>query len=240
MEIQPKLTSAKDILAIVRETALIITVLVILIYPGSIAWWAKTLDDEGKKRGAKSTEVSIAGAKVVFDDATNTVANLAAADRTNDDLRQHVQTLVVTSSPKNAEQVKQIETASNVLSSQLKSSLASAKSTQLAQDQIVQGATGLKTGEGNYGIVVSADKKDDLAAYEVHLLKKENINDVAIYDRQGFLRTLARFPDAAAANAVLPDIQKTRQGAYVINLSKWCPQYSSERTLADVPVLKCD
>lgn len=73
----------------------------------------------------------------------------------------------------------------------------------------------------------------------MHLLKSEKFNDIAIYERQNFLRTLARFPDAESANKALPDVQKKRPGAYVINLSKWCPNYTSERMLADVPVLKC-
>jgi hypothetical protein len=166
------------------------------------------------------------------------VDKIAAANKSIDDLKQQVQKLVASSPGKTAEQAKQIETSTDALSSQIQSSLSSAKNAQLSQDP-VQDAPGLATGSGTYGIVVSADKKDDLAAYEVHLLKTENFNDIAIYDRQGFLRTLARFPDAAAANAALPDIQKKRQSAYVINLSKWCPKYSSERTLADVPVLKC-
>jgi len=239
MDPQSKLTTTKDILAIVRESAIIIAVLVIVAFPGAYAWWSSQLDEAARKHGASKVETSIGGNTIGFDHSTNTVDELAAAKKINDDLNQRIQKLVASSTGKTADQAKQIETSANELSSQIQNSLSSAKNVQLSQDP-VKDAPGLATGSGTYGVVVSADKRDDLAAYEVHLLKTENYNDIAIYDRQGFLRTLTRFPDAAAANAALPDIQKKRQSAYVINISKWCPKYSSERTLADVPVLKCE
>ena len=239
MELQPKLTTTKDILAIVREAAIIIAVLVVVVYPGSYAWWSSKLDAEAHRRGANHVQTSLGGNTIGFDHSTDTVDKLAAANKSINDLQQQVQKLVASSPGKTADQAKQLQTSANEVSSQIQSSLSSAKNAQLSQDP-VQDAPGLATGSGTYGIVASADKRDDLAAYEVHFLKTENFNDIAIYERQGFLRTLARFPDATAANAALPDIQKKRQSAYIINLSKWCPKYSSERTLADVPVLKCE
>lgn len=46
---------------------------------------------ESRKRGATSTEVSVAVAKVGFDDSTETVGALAAANKANDDLKQQIQ-----------------------------------------------------------------------------------------------------------------------------------------------------
>jgi hypothetical protein len=237
MDFQARLISTKDGIGIVREVAIIVVVLVIALHPAVIARWAKKLDIESSKLGAKSSEISIAGAKVAFDHATDSVA--ALANKTNEDLKRLVQELSANASPQNAERVKKIESASIALSSQLQTSLSSARSVQLDQDKIVQDAPGLATGSGSYGIVVSADKKDDLAAYEVQQIKKRSFNNVVIYDRQGFLRTVSLFSDASAANTALPEIQKYRQGAYVINVTKWCPRSSPERTLADAAVFKC-
>jgi hypothetical protein len=238
MDLQPKLTSAKDILAIVRESAIVIAVIVLVLCPGAYAWWSAKFDEEAHKRGASKVETGIAGNTLTFDHSTETVDKLVTANKTIDDLKLQLQNLIASAPGKTAEQAKQIQNSANVLSSQIQSSLNSAKTVQLSQDP-VQDAPGLATGSGTYGIVVSADKKDDLAAYEAQLLKRENFNDVAFYDRLGFIRTVARFADATAANEALPSIQKTRQGAYIINLSKWCPKYTDERVLAGVPVLQC-
>ena len=199
MDLQPKLTSTKDLLAIVRESAIIIAVVVVVVYPGSFAWWSSKLDEAAFGRGANHVQSSLAGNSIGWDHSTDTVNKLAAANKSIDDLKQQLQKLVASAPGKTADQAKQIETSANELSSQIQSSLTSAKSVQLSQDPL-KDAPGFATGSGTYGIVVSADKKDELAAYEVHLLKAENFNDVAIYDRQGFLRTLARFSHCGSKN----------------------------------------
>ena len=71
--------------------------------------------------------------------------------------------------------------------------ISQAKTVTLAQDQAIQDASGVTVGGGSYGIVVSADKTDELAEYELRSLKRRNIRDIAVYNRQNFLRTIARF-----------------------------------------------
>ena len=238
METPSRISTVKDVLGIVREAAIIIVVAVVAIYPGILAYWAKALNEQSKGHGAKSTEVDVGIAKITFENATDQVVALSEAAKANAQVQNLAQQLLQTASPQNAQRAKEIAAASSSVDSKLQSSLASAKNVQLAQDRVIQDAPGMATGSGSYGIVVSADKKDDLAAYEVQQLKRRNFN-VVIYDRQGFLRTVALFPDADAANQSLKTIQQYRDGAYLINVSRWCPTTTPERTLANVSVLKC-
>ena len=90
-----------------------------------------------------------------------------------------------------------------------------------------------------FGVIISGDKKDDVVIQQVKLLKAQNIADLAVYDRHNSLRTVARFPSLAAATQAQQEIQKKRPEAYVVNLAKWCPAPAPDRTLEDVPVLKC-
>jgi hypothetical protein len=110
----------------------------------------------------------------------------------------------------------------------------------LAQDQVIQDAPSQASGSGTYGIVVSPDKQNDLAAYEVQRLKRLGYTDLAVYDRQGVLRTVACFGDRESAETKLPMIQGYRKTTYVINLDKWCadPQDSGKQ-IDGVPIFAC-
>jgi hypothetical protein len=226
---------------VIREWTLIIGIFVIVIFPESIGWWAKRFYDAGQKRGAKTAEVSIAGAKLTFADSTNQIAALGAALKANQDVQKAAAELKAASgSPANVQRAQTIEQHAADVSSQLQATLASARTIQLKKDQVIQDAPGLATGAGRYGVVVSADKQNDLAAYEVEQLKKRHIGQAVIYERQGFLRTVAQFPNTDEASQSLPHIHEYRKGAYVINLDKWCTNPShSGRQIAGAPVLTC-
>ncbi len=47
-------------------------------------------------------------------------------------------------------------------------------------------------------------------------------HDVIVYERQGFLRTVARFDDRLAAENQLANIQRYKASAYIVDLAKWC------------------
>jgi len=104
----------------------------------------------------------------------------------------------------------------------------------------LQDAPGKSSGPGFFGVVISADKQDAPAAYEVEQVQRLGFKDVVFYKRQGFLRTVARFPDRSTAENVLPEIQKYRQTAHLINLEKWCsnPHDSAEK-ISGITVFTC-
>jgi hypothetical protein len=117
-----------------------------------------------------------------------------------------------------------------------------AKAAILQQDgeMLVENTPAIATGIGTYGVVVSADKGDESSAFEVQQLRKRNISDVAVYDRQGFLRTVTRYRDKSAAENQLPELKRYRSSAYVINLDRWCATaQASGRRIEGAPVLKC-
>lgn len=241
MPFQSKLTAIKDSVGVARELAIIIAVTIIVVHPGVVAQWAKSLNDESRKAGAKSTEINVGPAKIAFDNTAEQVSVLDAAIKANDVVKKGAQLFINTAdTQQKMERAKEVQQNAESVGSKLQASISSAKTALLAQDQIIQDAPGQASGPGTYAIVVSADKQEDLAAYEVQQLKKRGNPDLAIYDRQGFLRTTARFRDKEAAEKELPAIQRYRKTAYIINLDKWCthPQ-ELKRTISGAPVFAC-
>ncbi len=241
MSTQSNITAVKDSVGIVRELALVIAVIVLLLDPGVIARWAKSVNEESKKQGGKSTEINLGLAKIAFDNSVIQISTLDAALKANEALKINAQLLVKNAAtPQGAERAKEVLQNADSVSSQLQAGISSAKTSALAQDQIIQGASGQASGSGAYGIVVSADKQDDLAAYEVQQLKKRNLTDIAFYERGGFLRTVARFSDREKAEQALSTIKQYRSTAYIINLDKWCSNsQDSGRQVSGVTVFTC-
>lgn len=64
--------------------------------------------------------------------------------------------------------------------------------------------------------------------------------DVGIYERGGFQRTVARFANKDEAEEQLSMLQQYRKSAYVINLDAWWGEaQESGRTIAGAPVFVC-
>jgi hypothetical protein len=241
MTAQSTITAVKDSVGIVRELAIIAAIVLVVLDPGLLVKWAKSANEEGKRAGAKTTEVSLGLAKFAFDNSTEQAAKLEAALKANEALKKNAEQLISTArTPQTVASAKEVLHTADSLSVSLQAGISSAKTAALAQDQIIQDAPAKSTGPGAYGIVVSADKQNDAADYEVQQLKLRGFLDVAFYERQGFLRTVARFPDKSAADDALPEIQKYRRTAYMINLGKWCSDpEDSGRRVSETTIFTC-
>jgi hypothetical protein len=238
---QSNITAVKDCVGIVRELAIIIAVVVIVLDPGFLVNWAKSANEKGKEAGAKSTEFNLGPAKIAFDNSTDQAAKLEAALKANEALKKNAQQLINTAhNTQTVESAKEVLHTADSLSVTLQAGISSAKTAALAQDQVIQNASAKLSGPGAYGIVISADKQDDPAVYEVQQVQRRGFKDVVFYKRQGFLRGVARFPDRGAAEDALPEIQKYRQTAYMINLENWCSnQRDFGEKISGITVFTC-
>jgi len=72
------------------------------------------------------------------------------------------------------------------------------------------------------GYKVRPSNNNDAVQVDVDLLKNHGFHDVIVYERQGFLRTVARFDDRLAAENQLANIQRYKVSAYIVDLAKWC------------------
>src|SRR5260221_4046003 len=196
MGAQSTITGVKDCVGIVRELAIITAIVLVVLDPGLLVRWAKSANEEGRKAGAKTTEFYLGPAKIAFDNSTEQASKLEAALKANEALKKNIEILINTArTPQTVASAKEVLHTADSLSVSLQAGISSAKTAALAQGHIIQDAPAKATGPGAYGIVISADKQDDPAVYEAQQVKRRGFSDVVFYERQGFLRTVARFPD---------------------------------------------
>jgi hypothetical protein len=245
MSAQSNIAALKDSVGIVREVAVIVVVVGIIVDPGFLVNRAKSANEAAKQAGAKSTEFNLGFEKVAFDNTTDQTAKLEAALKENEALKKRMEELISTShNAQTVATVREVLHTADSLTVTLQQGISSTKTAALAQDQLIQQAeTKANSGPGAYGIVVSADKQNDQAVYEAQQALKLHVGgmtDVTFYKRQGFLRTVVRFPGESAAQAALPQLQSYRKTVYPINLDKWCPKSHEETKLSGFSVIGCD
>jgi hypothetical protein len=228
--------TSKDALAALREVAIIVAVVAVLFFPSFVASWAKAISDAAAAKGAK-TDIDLGILKLSFESSANQAAALKSTQTSVQDLVRQVSD----SKSLSGEQKNRFQQEATTVSAGIQQAIDSAKSVTLAQDRLLQMSAETSTGSGHYGIVVSADKRDDLAAYEVEQLKRRGAPDVVVFDRSGFLRTVSRFLDRKKAEEYLPTVQQYRSTAYLINLDKWCSgTRTNSRSIAGAPVIPCN
>jgi hypothetical protein len=235
--------SIKNIVGSVREAAIILVIVVIFFFHGVTARYiarvAADLNQAGTGQGSNKTEVDLGVVKYTFEKSTEVKASLNSANSADEDslkLLEHVKTLV--KSPQAIAQIEEAEKSVRASKDQVAASLAATASIQLKNDQAIQ--TSPNATSGPFGIVVAADRMREHAEYEVHLLKRKGFTNIAVFQRQGLYRTVARFPDKASAAAQLDAIHAYRPDAYLIDLSTWCQSSSpSNDSLEGVNVTNC-
>jgi hypothetical protein len=199
---------AKDLMVIAREILTVVFIGAIYFFPQLYANWSNEMGKDLVAGGASHAKTKTPFGEADYgDDAKQIVAGVLAST-------------YVPYSNGGQQTVEQIQKVSAELALKLPSELQKAE-TATAQNNPSPATSSSASGEDQYGIVVSADKRDDLAEYEVSQLQRRNL-PVFIYERQGFIRTVAHFPSRAAADANLDAIHSYRKTAYIVDLSKWC------------------
>jgi hypothetical protein len=79
---------------------------------------------------------------------------------------------------------------------------------------------------GSWAVVFGADTTADAAKQEIDRAQAKKFEEVKLYLRQDWYLSVIEFPTREAAIAALPQIKNLSRysgGAYIVNLSNWCP-----------------
>jgi len=221
-----RLSHAKDGLDIARQLV-IVTVIVVLIFQP--AAFKTTLAALGIKK------LGIAGAELeVAQEASEKTGD--AAQRLEEATKSTKSTLAqldaAIQSTNNQEQKKKLEEAKADLSKTLEatSNAEETLNTSLAaQSTILQNVEPQDVqASGAWGIVISADKEKGEAQHEVGKAQGLGYQNVRVYDRQKWLRTVVEFSNFAEAQAALTKLRALHNSAYLVNINKWCPSRSEQ------------
>jgi len=221
-----RLSNTKDGLDIARQLLVVIVITVLIFAPGA---FKSTLAALGIKK------IGLAGAELeVAQDATEKTGD--AAQRLEEATKSTKSTLeqlnAAINSTTNEEQKRKLEDVRADLNKTLEAtSTAEQKlNTSLAaQTRILESVAPQDIeGTGTWGIVVSADKEEGEAQHEIKQVQDLGYQNVKVYSRQNWLRTVVEFSNFAEAQAALPKLRSFRTSSYLVNINKWCPSRSEQ------------
>lgn len=213
-----RLSNTKDGLDIARQVV-VVTVIIVLIFEPTA--FKSTLAALGIKK------IGIAGAELeVAQDASEKTGDAAQrleeATKTTKSTLEQLDTAIHLTN--NEEQKRTLEEAKADLSKTLEATNIAKErlNTSLAvQNRILQSVEPQDVqASGAWGIVISADKEITDAERKVKQAQDSGYQNVKVYSRQKWLRTVVEFSDFAEAQAALP---KLRNSSYLVNINKWCP-----------------
>ena len=221
-----RLSNAKESLDIARQVVIVTVIIVFIFAPTA---FKGTLAALGIKK------IGIAGAELeVAQEASEKTGDAAqrleeATKSTRATLDQLEAAIKLTS---NDEQKKKLEEVRADLSKTLEatSSAEQKLNTSLAvQASVLQSVEPQDVSAGGaWGIVISADKEKDEAQHEVKNAQAQGYQNVKLYNRQNWLRTVVEFPNFAEAQAAVPKLRSLHNSSYLVNINKWCASRSDQ------------
>jgi multidrug efflux pump subunit AcrB len=196
------------------------------------------------KRAAQAEEAAkkaVQTSEAAFEQASDQVAMLDDAAKANDKIKGWAKQISQTGTTVQKRDAQRIISDADTVAAKLEETISSSKTTQLAQDEVIQDVSARTTGPGRYGVVVSADRQEIHTVEAVEQLQRRGFHNIAIYSGHGPLRTVVRFDAWQDARDELSRVQQYRSTAYLINLDKWCinPQDTGKR-IANAAVYSCE
>jgi len=179
------------------------------------------ISNEILKKNLSAAKVSM----IVVNDCFSSAEKLATCARDKDLLEQLVQQQSEISQAK-ANAQKSITAIEKTLSTNAKSINAAEK---LVAPQ-----------DGRWGIVFGGDTSEDAARDEIKRAQTKNVSSLAIYFRQGSYRSVAMFGNKEEATRALGSLRGINAGAYVVELTTWCPSPKSSGRTSSYQFIECD
>jgi hypothetical protein len=217
------LATSRSALALVRESAIILLILVVLIWPDALQNVLKKAGFNELDLGFLKWQKEIEAAQQEVKDANQI---LAQVQKEISDATESIETI------KNTTDLKPETRAEiNKLSVKLDESN---KATTMARGNLQQNIAVQSrfmnefqqvapVEEGPWGILVGADKDEESAKHELEKFRRRGFENIQIYIKSGWYRTVIVFEDHGGAEEQLNRIIELSESAYIINLSSWCP-----------------
>lgn len=219
---QKTISSAKDMMALLRDLLLFIIALLLLFFPGVFNnILIRAGFEEGEIVGLKwkksyaQNDQALKEARVVINDLRD---QLTITNKSLDSLKAQM------TDPKLLSTVENLQARNNEIGSTSGKRLASVSKVIEMSAPLVENAQRSVAPESDWGVVYAGDANLQGAAYEVTTIaKKFNLPGAAIYFRQGSYRSVAVTDSRQEAEEILTRAKKRRGDAYIVSMSGWCP-----------------
>lgn len=225
----PWIGTGKDLLALLRDGALVLLFLMLLVMPNVIGdRLSRAGFEEGSlmgfkwKKKAEDYSEGVIKLKQALEAANRQViaqsAQLRATSAQLDKLRANA------SSPQQAAILDRLSKANQRLAQQSIATSAKVADQLRSSQSLVLDARETLGAAPQWAVVMGGDRTLAEAQVESRMAAMRGMPSVGIYLRQGSYRTVALAADRAAADALLPNARVRTRDAYVVRFDRWCPK----------------
>jgi hypothetical protein len=213
----------KDAVALLRDSALFVLALLLLVFPGTFnSVLTKAGFEEGSLVGFK-WKSKLVESDTALKEARTTITDLKAQlDKTSQALTEAQAGL---NNPSLKETVAKLEEENkkvNAASAEVEVSIAN---TIASNSSLVEKAQTTVSSNAVWGVIFSGDATLDAAKYEVTVVaSKLGIPNASVYFRQNSYRGVSIVEGRTQAEQVLAKAKQRRADAYIVNISTWCPR----------------
>lgn len=227
MTVSSRVGLAKDMLSLLRDGVLVLLFLLLLLTPGFVGdRLASAGFEEGEfvgfkwKKQAKVFGKSVQDLDAELKDANATVLRLTGQLRSNEKELDALRRMNLSGAT--AERVASLQAGNQQIVRQATSQTASIAKTLASSRAVVVEAREIAPSGSKLGLVLGGDQSLDQAQYEVGVLSRSGIGNLAIYRKGGSFRTVAVTESRATANDWRNKALPRRPDAYIVSLRSWC------------------
>ena len=214
---------AKDLVSVLRDSALFILALLLLVFPTSFnSLLTKAGFEEGSLVGFK-WKANLLDSDTALKEARATITDLKTQlDKTSQALAE-AQTKL--NDPTLNEKLAKLQEENKQVTNSSARVEASVSNTIAANAPLVEKAQTAVSNSGSWGVIFSGDTKIDDARYEAKTVApKYGIpNPVIFLDKNGSYRCVSVVQSRSEAEQILPKARQRRADAYIVNMANWCP-----------------
>ena len=213
----------KDAVALLRDLALFVLALLLLIFPGTFnGVLTKAGFEEGSLVGFK-WKSKLVESDATLKEARTTITDLKAQlDKSSQALAEAQAKLNDSSFKDSLAKLEEENKKLNAASAEVEVSIAN---TIASNAPLVEKAQTNVSSNAGWGVVFSGDATLDKARYEVTVVAPRlGIPNASVYFRQNSYRSVSVVESRTEAEQILPKAKQRRADAYIVNLSTWCPE----------------
>jgi len=218
------LVTARSVLALIRESSIIILIMVVLLWPDALQSVLKRAGFSELDLGFLKWQKEIEAAQQDAQDANQIL------DQVQKDITETKETIesIRNVSSLDAETRENIDKLSMKLDKSYNATSAARDNLQqniAVQSKIINEYQKMAPVEnGPWAILVGADKDEESARVELNKFKRKGYENIQIYIKSGWYRTVIVFDNNEVANENLKTIKSSIESAYIVNLATWCPR----------------
>lgn len=220
-------STGKDVVALLRDSALFVFAVLLLIFPGTVGSLLSNAGfEEGSFAGLK-WKPKLEKADESLKEARATITDLKKQNDEMSGLLTKIEPKLT--DPELKAQLTRLAANNKQLNVSASEVEATVNNTIASNAQIVEQVQNAADTISTWGVVFGGDTTIEEAKREVEVATtKFGIPNASIYFRQNSYRSVAVADSRSLADQILLKAKQRRADAYIVSMSKWCPKTTAK------------